>query len=375
MNIVVTGGMGFIGQHLIRKLVSDGASRITIIDNLLSQVHGESSSLEVPDGCDLIVSDLGASDLYEGALSDCDLVYHLAAQTGTGQSMYQSKSYLDANVMGFSVLLESLARCHPNPSEIHIVLPSSRSVYGEGEYKSEGGLVVTPGLRTRSMFDAGEYEIKNHRGEPLIGSVPTSEFATLDPCSLYAASKLMQEYQLRYFSEMTGAATSIFRLQNVYGPGQSLCNPYTGVLGVFFNRARAGEEIFLYERGGSTRDFIHVRDVVNVLNSVATAPTGAVINLGTGKAVSISKVATNIKDAVSVDCKITRTDRFRIGDIRHACADVSLLESICDSAAFMRFEIGIQDYVAWAQAQERTEDTSELAYKEFKNAVRRAEGA
>lgn len=365
MKILITGGMGFIGKHVMRQLCAMRAHELIVLDNFNEQVH---SSKTVGNGApeySLIVGGVEDSSVYEHVLDGLDVVIHLAAQTGTGQSMYQTADYLQSNVQGWAVLLDALARNHKNLASLHVVLASSRSIYGEGEYETLTGSRITPRPRNRKQLDAGDYEITEIEGQSLVGPLPTSESAALDPGSLYASSKLMQEYQLRYFCEMTGAQYSIFRLQNVYGPGQALGNPYTGVLGVFFNRARAGQDLYLFERGGATRDFVHVSDVVNIFVRILTSPTNQAVNIGTGNPISIGAIAKVICDRLGSTAQIVPSDRHRIGDIRHAFADLRRLSQFADHRSFINFETGAADYVDWALSQDAPTDGSEKAYAEY----------
>ena len=363
--------MGFIGRHLLQTLADSGDHEVIALDNFTEQIHlSDQEMLNAPRQTLIKAGVENVAD-YEGLLEDLDVVVHLAAQTGTGQSMYRTSEYLKSNVQGTAILFDELARRHRDPNSLHIVLASSRAVYGEGEYeKKVDGSRTTPKPRSREQFEAKQYEITESDGYCLTGPLPTRESASPQPGSLYAASKLMQEYQLRYFCEMTGAQYSIFRLQNVYGPGQALGNPYTGVLGVFFNRVRANKELYLFEQGGATRDFVHVSDVVQTIANNLNFPTSRAVNIGTGKAISINQVAVAMCDAVGTKVPIIESDRFRLGDIRHGFADVIRLNNIADCSSFIKFEDGIIDYVAWAKKQAHTEDKSEFAYSEYTRFVK-----
>ena len=365
MKILITGGMGFIGQHLIGKLRDTGHHELLVVDNLSEQVH-LSKPID-PGTADISLIVAGVEDYlaYEHVLDGLDVVIHLAAQTGTGQSMCRTSDYVESNVQGTAQLFDALARKHKNLESLHVVLASSRAIYGEGQYETSMGSPVTPRPRSRTQLEAGQYEITEAEGSSLTRALPTIESASLDPGSLYAASKLMQEYQLHYFCEMTGAEHSIFRLQNVYGPGQALDNPYTGVLGVFFNRARAGQELYLFEQGGATRDFVYVSDVVNTLARNLGSPTNQPVNVGTGCPISIGRVAKMIRDGVGGNAPIIPSNRYRIGDIRHAYADVSKLNQLVDTQQFIDFETGVADYITWAGNQEPAADGSERAYAEY----------
>lgn len=370
MKVLVTGGMGFIGRHLIDHLSRNGDHELIIVDNLCEQIHPSKSAVPRNEDVLLIVADIEDCSAYEYVLDGLDVVVHLAAQTGTGQSMYRTCDYLESNVQGTAVLLDALARNHKSLASLHFVLASSRAIYGEGQYATSSGSRITPAPRSRKQMESGQYEITEAEGQLLTGPLPTLETASLEPSSLYAASKLMQEYQLRYFCEMTGAQRSIFRLQNVYGPGQALGNPYTGVLGVFFNRCSAGQDLYLFEQGGATRDFVHVTDVVDIFARSLSSPTNQAINVGVGLPVSIGSIARIITEIVGGSAPMIPCDRYRLGDIRHACADVKKLTQLAGAKQFVDFDTGVKGYIRWAKSQRPAEDESERAYAEYSKSVR-----
>lgn len=366
MNIVVTGGLGFIGIELARKLVTTGHA-VTLVDNLSVQIHGEVPALSVPDGAKVVRMDIcdiaERYDLIDGA----DAVFHLAAETGTAQSMYQMSRYTRVNCDGTSALLEALAKCTRRPKQV--VLASSRSVYGEGAYTlaDNPGALVPAVARTRESLEAGRWEPLDDLGRPLV-SVPTPESLAFAPGSVYAATKAAQELLLKSASIALGVHATIFRFQNVYGAGQSLRNPYTGIISIFFNRARQGFHIPVYEDGLESRDFVHVSDVVNALTSTleATLPDGIVLNVGSGVPTSVSQLAATLLEASGFDVPIRVTGQYRLGDIRHCFADLSQTKRYLGLTPQVSLREGLSGFCKWASTQPVHQDRSAQAEAELK---------
>jgi dTDP-L-rhamnose 4-epimerase len=366
MKIVITGGLGFIGIALARKLVA-ADHEVTLLDNLSVQIHGELPTVSVPDGAKVVRMDIcdivDRHELVDGA----DVVFHLAAETGTAQSMYQMSHYTRVNCDGASALLEAIAKCTRRPKQV--VLASSRSVYGEGAYTladAPGPLV--PALpRSRDDLELGRWEPVDAAGRLLI-AIPTPENLPFAPGSVYAATKAAQELLLSSASIGLGMRTIIFRFQNVYGEGQSLRNPYTGIISIFFNRARQGLHIPLYEDGLESRDFVHVSDVVNALGASleTNLPNGIVLNVGAGVPTSVSDLALTLLNVSGLDVPIRVTGQYRIGDIRHCFADLSQISKYLDFAPKMLIEDGLRKFCKWAATQPIHKDTSSQAEAELK---------
>lgn len=366
MKIVITGGLGFIGIALARKLLAADHD-VTLLDNLSVQIHGELPTVIVPDRAKILRMDIcdiaGRHDLIEGA----DAVFHLAAETGTAQSMYQMSHYTRVNCDGTSALLEAIAKCTRRPKKV--ILASSRSVYGEGAYTlaDDPGDLVAASPRSREDLEAGRWEPVDASGRPLI-AVPTPESLPFTPGSVYAATKASQELLLTSASIALGVRATIFRFQNVYGEGQSLQNPYTGIISIFFNRARQGLHIPVYEDGLESRDFVHVSDIVDVLASSlnTSLPNGIVLNVGSGEPTSVSHLADTLLRASGFTVPVQVTGQYRLGDIRHCYADLSQTEKYLGFAPKMSLEDGLRRFCHWATTQPVHEDRSARAEAELK---------
>jgi dTDP-L-rhamnose 4-epimerase len=366
MKIVITGGLGFIGLYLSNRLLRNGHD-VLLIDSLNTQIHGELPSVTPPPGARVVRMDiLDIAARYE-LIDGSDAIFHLAAETGTAQSMYQMSHYTRVNCDGTSALLEAIAKCTRRPKQV--VLASSRSVYGEGAYTlvDAPGQLVPAVPRSRVDLEAGRWETTDALGRPL-AAVPTPESLPFSPGSVYAATKAAQELLLSSASIALGVRTTIFRFQNVYGEGQSLQNPYTGIISIFFNRARQGMHIPIYEDGLESRDFVHVSDVVDVLSASleTNLPNSIILNIGTGVATSVSHLAATLLKVSGFDVPVRVTGQFRLGDIRHCFADLSLTTKYIGFSPKMSLEDGLRGFCSWAVTQPVHKDRSTQAEAELK---------
>jgi dTDP-L-rhamnose 4-epimerase len=366
MKIVITGGLGFIGIELARKLVA-AQYEVTLLDSLSVQIHGDLPVVSVPDGAKVVRMDIcDIADRHE-LIEGVDVVFHLAAETGTAQSMYQMSHYTRVNCDGTSALLEAIAKCTRRPKQV--VLASSRSVYGEGAYTptEAPGPLVPAVVRSREDLEAGRWDPVDASGR-LLTAVPTPENLPFAPGSVYAATKAAQELLLSSASIALGVRTTIFRFQNVYGEGQSLRNPYTGIISIFFNRARQGLHIPVYEDGLESRDFVHVSDVVAALTSSleTTLPNGIILNVGAGVPTSVSHLTETLLKVSGFNVPIQVTGQYRLGDIRHCFADLGQATKYLGFAPKMSLEEGLYGFCKWAATQPVHKDRSAEAEVELK---------
>jgi dTDP-L-rhamnose 4-epimerase len=368
MNILITGGAGFIGCWLLESLAAAGHD-VTVLDSLSAQVHGTQAEAAVREqwfsqpGRRLVVADVRDRDTVDHLLADVEAVVHLAAETGTGQSMYQIAHYVDVNVAATATLLELIGLRHRHIRRL--VLASSRSVYGEGAYRLAGAL-VSPESRTREALEAGRWEPTGPAGE-LLQLVATPEECPLRPASVYAATKHSMEELGRIFSEAYGVPTVALRLQNVYGERQSLVNPYTGILSIFSNRMREHKAINIFEDGLESRDFVHVGDVVRAMQLALERELRGfhTLNIGSGVATSVLTVTRLLAEHLASDSQIHITGDFRVGDIRHCFADIGRARTVLGFEPATPLAQGLAAFCNWVRTQPVQVDRSVQAQKEL----------
>jgi dTDP-L-rhamnose 4-epimerase len=364
VKIVVTGGLGFIGGKLARMLLG-GGHEVRILDSLTPQIHGEVPAVEVPEGAEFVRADVRELSERHDLLDGFDAVVHLAAETGTAQSMYRIRHYVDVNEGGTAALLEGLSRCQDRPRRI--VLASSRSVYGEGAYRNAEGRTVQPTPRTREQLERAEWEPVDAEGKVLT-VMATPENLPFAPGSVYAATKASQELLLQSAAEALSLEPVILRFQNVYGEGQSLQNPYTGIISIFFNRVRQGLMLPIYEDGLETRDFVHVDDVAAaiVASLGGGVPAGSVCNVGSGVATSVITLAEKLAAAGGFTPEIKVTGQFRVGDIRHNFADIEAAKRLLGFSPRISLDEGLGRFCAWAATQPTYQDGLDKATAELR---------
>ncbi|WP_104089468.1 NAD(P)-dependent oxidoreductase [Arthrobacter sp. GMC3] len=345
--VLVTGGAGFIGCAISASLL-ESFGRVVVVDNLHPQIHESGSRPEgLADGVELIVADITEASTWDRVLPDLkpDVVIHLAAETGTGQSLEEATRHTHVNVVGTSQLLDGFLRNNALPRRI--VLTSSRAVYGEGAWRNSEGAFFYPGQRTSETLDKSEWDFPN--AEPT--AMKASEVFPA-PVSVYGATKLAQEHILQAWAKSYGVETAILRLQNVYGPGQSLINPYTGIMSLFCRMAMGGRSIPLYEDGQVRRDFILIDDVASAVvagaTSARTHPTP--LDIGSGEFQTIGTAAETIAARYGAPAPHV-TGQYRQGDVRHAWADVSAATSVLDWAPRFNLEQGIARLADWIDSQ------------------------
>jgi dTDP-L-rhamnose 4-epimerase len=354
-SILITGGAGFIGSHLIRKLLKSN-SNIRILDNLSPQVHGQiPQDLEWLNNKNIkfIRDSVTSKKALESALDGVDTVVHLAAETGTGQSMYEISRYFDVNVQGTASLLDVLQNSESGNSIRSIIVASSRAIYGEGSYECPVHSLVFPESRTSSRMSEGDFELYCPECGAVISMVTTGETAPFRPASVYGLTKQVQEQAILMFAKTRGINGFALRYQNVFGPGQSLKNPYTGILSIFSNLARQGNPIEVFEDGLESRDFVFVEDVAEAtcqaVNYVGNY-VGA-LNVGSGEAITVNTIAHKINDYFGGHSDVRITGKFRVGDIRHNAASINRIKSVLNYTSSVTFKDGLHRFLAWVETQ------------------------
>jgi len=353
--ILVTGGAGFIGSHLVPRLLKAGYS-IRVLDNLSPQIHGQIPQglnwLKKPD-IEFIRGSVTSIETWKRAIENIDTVIHLAAETGTGQSMYEIRRYFDVNIQGTAILLELLQNDKSGGSLRSLIVASSRAIYGEGSYKCSEHGVVFPEPRSWSRMSLSDFDLRCPLCGAIVQMVPTEETAPFKPLSVYGLTKQVQEQAVLMFAKTRGINAFALRYQNVYGPGQSLKNPYTGILSVFSNLARQGQPIEVYEDGLESRDFVFVEDIAEAtcraVNYVGNF-VGA-LNVGSGEAVTVNTVAHEINDYFGGLSDVLITGKFRVGDIRHNAASIKRTKSVLNFTPSVTFKDGLHRFLAWVETQ------------------------
>lgn len=366
-NILITGGAGFIGSNLSLKLIEKGYN-VTVLDNLSPQIHSENSPLfhSIKDKVNFISGTVLCYDDWKKALKDIDVVVHLAAETGTGQSMYEIEKYTDVNIKGTSIFFDILA--NEQHSIKKILVASSRAIYGEGKYSCEQHGIVYPTERKSIDMENGDFEAKCPICSQSLELMPTDEESKIHPSSIYGITKQVQEQMFMVMGKSLGIPAVAFRYQNVYGAGQSLSNPYTGILSIFSTRIKNGNDITIFEDGLESRDFVYVDDVVEatILGIEKDEANGQVFNVGLGIGIDVLTVANTLVKAYNSNSKITLSGNYRIGDIRHNYADLTKIKERLGFEPKVNFVEGIQRFTTWVNQQEVVEDRYELSIEEMK---------
>jgi dTDP-L-rhamnose 4-epimerase len=368
-HVLITGGAGFIGTQLARQAIAAGL-RVRILDSLSEQIHGPDPRYAPPAGAEFVRGDVNVRDDVRRALAGVDAIVHLAAETGTGQSMYDIERYYRVNVQGTALILDELAN-RPH-SVANFVLASSRSVYGEGAYLCRtcdvDGARRFPGMRSREQLDRREWTAPcPHCGGSLEPTASREDDPTA-PASVYAATKLAQEEMVRVACGALGIAHAVLRFQNVFGEGQSLSNPYTGILSIFSTRIRLGQSLPIFEDGEETRDFVHVEDIAAAVLRCVERPAaaGVTLNVGLGKPISIMAVARLLQRLMGSAIEPHITGQYRVGDIRHNFADIGRLEQVTGFRPAIGIEEGMQRFCDWVDAQPIPADLLDRANAELK---------
>lgn len=372
-NVLITGGAGFIGSNLAIKL-TDMGYEVTVLDNLSVQIHGENPEtssklyLSVKDKVRFIKGSVADKNDWIKAIEGQECIVHLAAETGTGQSMYEIEKYVNVNIGGTSLMLDVLRNY--NHSVEAVIVAESRAIYGEGKYYSEElNAYVYPHARSDDDMRMGDYEVKYLNCKKPLKLVPTTEDSLIHPTSVYGITKQVQGQLVHTICQSIGIRSVSFRYQNVYGPGQSLKNPYTGILSIFSTRIKNGNNIEIYEDGKESRDFIYIDDVIDatILALESKIANGHAFNIGTGIAIDVITVAKTLNEKFGTNIPIVITGKYRLGDIRHNCADISLVNQILGFKPKWTFEKGLERFVNWVNQQSVYDDQYDLSINEMKN--------
>lgn len=371
-NILITGGAGFIGSNLALKLIEKDYN-ITILDNLSPQIHGENSDTTSPlynsikNKVRFIKGTVESNADWMIALEGQDCVVHLAAETGTGQSMYEIQKYVGVNIGGTAMLLDILANTKHSVQKV--IVAESRAIYGEGRYFSEElNQYVYPSERLDCDMKKGRFEVTYPGCTKALTLVGTTEDSCIHPTSVYGITKQVQGQLVHLVCPSIGIAAVSYRYQNVYGPGQSLSNPYTGILSIFSTRIKNGNGINIFEDGKETRDFVYIDDVVDatILGIEKEEANGHVFNIGTGVATDVLTVANTLMEKYGIKVPITVSGNYRLGDIRHNFADISLAKDLLGFQPKWSFSDGISQFTKWVNEQEIQEDKYEVSIEEMR---------
>lgn len=367
-HVLVTGGAGFIGSHLVDTLIARGYE-VTVLDCLLPQVHGD-ADLDHDDwpryinrAARRIKGDILDDGVFEKALSGVTHLAHLAASVGVGQSMTNIVDYTRNNTMAAAVMLDVLSRGEHQVKRIAVA--SSMSIYGEGEYRTPGGERVFPGLRSHEQLAARNWELE--WDDELLKPVPTSETKLLQPASIYAVNKRDHEDMFLSVGRALHIPTVALRLFNAYGSRQALSNPYTGVAAIFISRLLNDQPPLIFEDGEQMRDFVHVLDVADAFATVLESdkPVWEACNVGSGQAVTVNGIADTLARLLKKNTAPQVLNQYRVGDIRHCFADISKIQQLFAVTPQRDFEEGMAELIRWVKTAGKPVDRSARSMAEL----------
>lgn len=372
MKILITGGSGFIGSNLSLKLIEKGHN-ITVLDNLSEQIHGNQpekcSELfnSIKEKVTFIKGDVRNLQDWKNALQDQEIIVHLAAETGTGQSMYEIKKYADVNIIGTALLLDYLTNNKHHVKKV--IIASSRAIYGEGKYQCKDHGVVFPTMRNEYDMKNGDFNCKCPFCKREVQLLPTTEDSLIHPNSIYGITKQTQEQMVLMVCKSLNISSIAFRYQNVFGPGQSLSNPYTGILSIFSSLIRNNKSINIFEDGKESRDFIFIDDVVEatILGIEDENMAYEVFNVGSGIPTDVLTIAGTLKTLLNTTTNINVSGNFRLGDIRHNYADLSNIKVKLGFEPKHFFENSIKQFVYWVNNQKINPSDFDKSIKELKD--------
>ena len=370
--VLITGGAGFIGSNVALKLIAKGID-VTVLDNLSPQIHGDNPEVTSPlyqsikGKVRFVKGTVTSRDDWRKVLDGVDAVLHLAAETGTGQSMYEIEKYVNVNIGGTAILLDILT--NEKTDVKRVVVAESRAIYGEGRYWSdELNAFEYPDERPEETMSKGDFEVKYPGCLEPLKLVGTTEDSKIHPGSVYGITKQVQGQLVHMVCQSIGIESVSFRYQNVYGPGQSLSNPYTGILSIFSTRIKNGNGINIFEDGKETRDFVYIDDIADATILGLTVPgvSGNAFNIGTGVATDVLNVANTLKKYYGIDVPITVSGNYRLGDIRHNFADITKARKLLGFEPRWSFDKGIEQFCRWVDSQPIQQDNYEASIEEMK---------
>ncbi len=368
--VLITGGAGFIGSHLVDKLIEEEKQDIVVFDNLEEQIHGKDKKppLYLNKKAKFIYGSVTDNSTLKSLVKECDVIFHLAANVGVGQSMYQIEKYVYNNISGTANLLDILVNSEHRVKKL--VVASSNTIYGEGKYKCKKCGIQFPRLRGKDQLEKRTWdlncEICGNKLDPLY----TDETAPFNSSSIYALTKQNQEQMALLIGKTYNIDTTVLRFFLVYGPRQSLSNPYTGVCSMFSSRLLNGQPPIVFEDGLQTRDFVHVSDVCQAL-SLAMNKSEAkyeIFNVGSGSSITIKEVAEIISKYINPNLKPIYNQQYRIGDIRNCAADITKIKNKLGYNPKFIFKEDIKSLLEWIKKNSNfARDDSQKALSELKD--------
>ncbi|WJV19348.1 GDP-mannose 4,6-dehydratase [Rossellomorea marisflavi] len=371
MRVLISGGAGFIGSNLALKLLDQGYE-VVLLDNLSKQIHGDNPETSytyslIKNKCKLVLGDVANYKDWKNAIEGIDIVVHLAAETGTGQSMYEINKYVDVNIGGTAKMMEVITNEKNKVKKV--IVAASRAVYGEGKFRCEKHGIVYPVSREEKYMEKGDFEVKCPICDKDVEMLPTDEESKLHPTSVYGHTKQSQEELCMIVGRSINIPVVAYRFQNVYGPGQSLKNPYTGILSIFSTRIKNSNNINIFEDGLETRDFVYIDDVTQaiILGIESDKANFQSFNVGSGEKVNVLTVAKILKEKYRSNVHINVTGNYRLGDIRHNLGDLTKINSFLGYQPKVKFIEGISNFVKWVENQNVEADNYETSIEEMKS--------
>lgn len=357
--ILVTGGAGFIGSHLVDALIERGHS-VRVLDALVEQVHQNQRPDHLDFRVEFLHGDVCDPELLRRALEDVQIVFHQAAEVGVGQSMYEPVRYMRANTLGTTTLLEEISKNRTAVKKI--VVASSMSIYGEGEYECKNCGRMVPRLRTVNQLRQKQWEVACPQCGAQLKPMPTTEEKPLYPTSVYAISKQDQEQLCLVMGRAYGIPTVALRYFNVYGTRQALSNPYTGLCAIFSSRLLNDEHPLVFEDGEQTRDFIHVSDIVkaNLLAMERSDADYEALNIGTGVPTTVNQIGAMLAEGLGKNIQAEITGQYREGDIRHCVADIGKVKCLLNYQPKVELREGLKELLHWVSQQTATDRVPQM---------------